>query len=125
MGVALILAPPITLFFIIMGGFYIPYENMHPLIRWMSWLSFARYGYTGMLVNEYGGREIPCANEQGDTVAISIGETGECPLPGEEVLASLGIEGIATSYWFGVLIILVLQIAFRVASYVVLRRMKN
>ena len=78
-----------------------------------------------MLVNEYGGRDIPCASETGETVPISIGETGECPLPGEEVLTSLGIYGVATSYWFGVAIILVLQIAFRVASYVVLRRLKN
>ena len=91
---------------------------MHPGVYWISWLSFARYGYSSMLVNEYGGRDIPCA----DDVAISIGETGQCPLPGEEVLASLGIEGASTNYWFGVGIILVLQVAFRVASYVVLRR---
>ncbi|CAB9519200.1 Putative white-brown complex homolog protein 30 [Seminavis robusta] len=123
MSIALILAPPITLFFMIMGGFYIPLQNMNPAVRWLSWLSFAQYGYSAMLVNEFGGRDIPCAHEVGDDqVSVSIGETGQCPLPGDEVLASLGVEGVSTSYWFGVLVLLLLQIAFRVASYGVLRR---
>jgi len=121
MAIALILAPPITLFFMIMGGFYIPFESMHAGVRWLSWLSFARYGYSSMLVNEFGDRDVPC----GDDVAISIGtESGECPVPGEDILSSLGIVGVSTNYWFGVLIITLLQVAFRVASYVVLRRTK-
>lgn len=122
MQIALMLAPPITLFFMIMGGFYIPFENMHPGVRWLSWLSFARHGYSSMLVNEFGGRDIPCGSEQGDSVAISIGDTGECPLPGEEVLASLGIDGISTNYWTGIWITLLLQIAFRFMAYFILRR---
>jgi ABC-type multidrug transport system ATPase subunit/ABC-type multidrug transport system permease subunit len=122
MSMALILAPPITLFFIIMGGFYIPFENMHPGVLWLSWLSFARYGYSSMLVNEFQGRDIPCASDVGDTISVSIGEPGECPLPGDDVLAKLGIEGISTNFWFGVGIITLLQVAFRVASYAVLRR---
>jgi ABC-type multidrug transport system ATPase subunit len=46
---ALILAPPITLFFMIMGGFYIPFQNMHAGILWASYLSFARYGYSALV----------------------------------------------------------------------------
>lgn len=46
---ALILAPPITLFFMIMGGFYIPFSNMHPGVEWASYLSFARYGYSALM----------------------------------------------------------------------------
>ena len=124
MAIALVLAPPITLFFMIMGGFYIPFESMHPGIRWASWLSFARYGYSSMLINEYGGRDITCASDEGQDAAISIGATGECPVPGEDVLSSLGIEGISANYWFGIGILVVLQVAFRVASYIALRRTK-
>lgn len=122
MQLALVLAPPITLFFMIMGGFYIPFSNMHPGIQWATWLSFARYGYTALLVNEYGGRDIPCADD-GDA-SIQIGATDSCPVPGEEVLASLGITGISESYWFNIGIILCLQITFRVAAYAFLRRKK-
>ena len=121
MQVALILAPPITLFFILMGGFYIPFESMNPFIWGMSWLSFARYGYSSMLINEYQGLDIPCA--AGD-VAVQIGGTEECPLPGEEVIAGLGIYGVAANFWFNVGIVLIMQVAFRVASYAILRRIK-
>ena len=120
--VALVLAPPITLFFMIMGGFYIPFGNMHPGIQWASWLSFARYGYSAMIVNEYEGRDIPCV--EASEVSIQIGASNTCPVPGEDVIASLGISGIADEYWFNVCIVVVLQIAFRLAAYALLRRSK-
>jgi ABC-type multidrug transport system ATPase subunit len=46
---ALVLAPPITLFFMILGGFYVPFATMHPGIEWASYLSFARYGYSALV----------------------------------------------------------------------------
>jgi ABC-type multidrug transport system ATPase subunit len=48
-NIALVLAPPITLFFIILGGFYIPFESMHPGVQWATYLSFARYGYSALM----------------------------------------------------------------------------
>jgi ABC-type multidrug transport system ATPase subunit/ABC-type multidrug transport system permease subunit len=119
--IALILAPAITLFFMILGGFYIPIANINVAIRWATWLSFARYGYSSQLVNEFGGRLIPCSPTG---VAINIGGSDECPLPGEEVLNSLGIEGISTNYWFNIGMIVILQVFFRVAAYALLRRSK-
>jgi ABC-type multidrug transport system permease subunit len=119
-GLALALAPPFTLFFLIMGGFYIPLEKMHPGVEWLSWLSFARYGYSSLVVNEYQDRFIPCS----DDAAISIGFTGECPLPGDEVIHSLGIKGVTESFWFNIAVLIGLQLFFRVAAYVLLRRSK-
>ncbi len=121
MQIALILAPPLTLFFMIMGGFYIPLNNFRPWIKWLSWLSFARYGYSALLLNEFYGRDIPCA---GGPTSIAIGNTGECPLPGDSITSSLGITGVSTSYWFNIGMIIALQVAFRVGSYYVLRRSK-
>jgi hypothetical protein len=95
---------------------------MHIGIQWASWLSFARYGYSALIIiNEYDSRDIPCAN--GD-VAMKIGPSDACPLPGEEVISSLGIEGVAESYWFNIGMIMVLQILFRIGAYVSLRRSK-
>lgn len=122
MQIALILAPPITLFFVLMGGFYVPYVSMNVLIRWLSWLSFARYGYSSFLINEYGGRDIPCSS---DDTAISIGGTNEeCPVSGDDILEGLSITGVAANFWFNVGIVLAMQIVFRVASYVLLRKSK-
>lgn len=120
MQIALILAPPITLFFILMGGFYVPFESMNPFIAGLSWLSFARYGYSSFLITEYQGRDIPCSEED---EAFLIG-TGECPLPGDAVLADLGITGVPANFWFNICVVMSMQIVFRVASYALLRRSK-
>ena len=82
MQIALILAPSLVLLFMIVGGFYIPYESIHAGVRWLSWLSFARYGYSSLLVNEYKDRELECAPD----VSIQVGTSDECPFPGDEVL---------------------------------------
>ena len=120
--ISLILAPPITLFFLIIGGFYIPLANMHVGIRWASYISFARYGYSALLVNEFAGREIECS---GEDTAVSIGEfAGGCPLPGEAVFESIGIEGIFANYWFNVAMVAVLELFFLLAAYGLLRRSK-
>jgi ABC-type multidrug transport system ATPase subunit len=121
MTVAMILAPPITLFFFIIGGFYIPLSNMHVGIKWASYISFARYGYSSLLVNEFQGRDIPCSE---DDVAISIGEITECPLPGDSVYESVGIEGVFANYWFNIVIMAILQAAFLIGAYGLLRKSK-
>ncbi len=119
---ALALAPAITLFFIVMCGFYIPFDNIHPGIRWATWLSFARYGYSALIVNEYQGRDIACA--AAGSIAIQIGYSDTCPLPGEEVIAHLGIHGLSESYWFNIGMVLTLQLLFRISAYIILRRTK-
>ncbi len=124
MGLALILAPPITLFMFISAGFYIPYHNLNAVMKWASYASFARYGYSALLVNEYEGREIPCP-EDNDFAGISIGGGGnECPLPGSAVYESLGLEGIFANFWFNIGVLVAFQIVFLVGAYVLLRRSK-
>jgi len=123
MGMALLLAPAVTLFQFILGGFYIPLANLHVGIQWASYISFARYGYSALMVNEFDGREIPCAND--DEVSISIGGSSECPLPGELVYESIGIQGTFSNYWFNVGVLAVFQIFFLIGAYGFLRRSKK
>lgn len=92
---------------------------MHIGIRWLSYLSFARYGYSSLLVNEFDGRDIPCAEE--DDIAISIGDAGECPLSGESIYEGMGIEGVFTNYWFNIAIVAMLQVLFLGGAYGLLR----
>jgi len=128
---SLVLAPPITLFFMIMGGFYIPFENMHPGVEWLSWLSFARYGYSALVINEFSGRPVSCESPGGgvdisDTTSVlpSGGDGWMCPVSGDEVVAGMGIEGVANIFWFNVIMVTVLQLVFRILAYVLLRRHK-
>lgn len=117
---ALILAPPITLFFMIMGGFYIPFRNMSAAVEWASYLSFARYGYSALVINEFEGRYIACSEDS--DVSVSVGLSDSCPVPGEEVIAGLGIEGATEGFWFNVGLVIALQAMFRVGAYILLRR---
>lgn len=117
--IGLMLAPAINLFLMILGGFYVPLNNLHPAIEWASWLSFARYGFSALIVNEFGGRDVPCAD---GPVSVTVGDSGECPLPGEEVIASMGISGSFTNKWANVGVLVGMQIFLRAACYVMLRR---
>jgi ABC-type multidrug transport system permease subunit len=120
-NMALLLAPAVTLFQFILGGFYIPLASLHRGIQWASYISFARYGYSALVMNEFAGREIPCTE---DGIPIAIGGSLDCPLPGEAVYESMGIQGIFTSYWFNIAILAIFQIFFLIAAYILLRRSK-
>lgn len=122
MGMALLLAPSITLFQFILGGFYIPLNNLHAGIQWASYTSFARYGYAALMVNEFDGREIPCADDR--EVSIAIGGSSECPLSGELVYESVGIQDTFANYWFNVGVLALFHIFFLVGAYGLLRRSK-
>lgn len=98
-----------------MGGFYIPFENMHPGVYWLSYASFARYGYSSLIINEYEGRVVPCTPE--DAASFP-----SCPVPGDAVISGIGIYGVSENFWFNIGMVAVLQIIFRFAAYVLLRR---
>ena len=119
-SIALLLAPFLTLSLIILGGFYIPYESIHPALSWASWLSMARYGYSAFIINEFDGRYIECQESASDSM-FSI---SECPLPGDSVIAYYGIEGVWTSVWTNVAMLVIIQVILRVGTYFLLLRAK-
>jgi len=114
---ALSITPMVTLIFFIVGGFYIPFSDIPIWASWLKWTSFASYSYSGLLITEYSGRSIPCAEK----VTFQIG-SNICPLPGDEVIKSLGITGMQSDVWFNILMLVILQFVFRIAGYVALRR---
>jgi len=114
---ALAITPVVTIILFIVGGFYIPFSDIPIWASWLKWISFATYSYTGLLITEYSGRSIPCVEK----VTFQIG-SNICPLPGEEVIKSLGITGMQSEVWFNILMLVILQCVFRVAGYVALRR---
>lgn len=71
-------------------------------------------------INEYEGRDIPCGAD--DASVTTGGLSGQCPLPGEEVITSLGITGINENFWFNVGMVILLQFIYRIGAYVLLRR---
>ena len=47
--IAMLLATPITMSGVVVAGFYIPFQNMNQVLEAVSYLSFARYGYSALL----------------------------------------------------------------------------
>lgn len=115
--ISLMLAPLLTLFLMILGGFYVPLQNMNAAVAWASWLSMARYGYSAFMINEFQGRSIPCSS---DATLLSAGNS--CPLSGDDVIKQFGITGIVSSVWVNILFLIAMQVVLRLASYVLLRR---
>jgi hypothetical protein len=70
-------------------------------------------------IAEYEGRDVPCADSASVTDNFS-----QCPLPGEDVVAGIGIHGITTEFWFNVGMVILLQFLFRIGAYILLRRTK-
>ena len=119
LAVALMLAPFISLCLMILGGFYIPYELIHPALRWASWISIARYGFSAFIINEFDGRAIDC-----DSNNNSFGVVDQCPLDGASVVEYYGIEGVWSSVWVNVGILVLFQVVLRSATYLLLLRAK-
>ena len=94
-----------------------PLNLIPPTLEWASWISMARYGFSSLMINEFGGRSIPCGDEEiADT-------TAKCPLQGDDVIQSYGIEGAFTSH-INIAVLAIIQVVLRVSTYILLRRSK-
>lgn len=118
--IALAIAPFITLCLMILGGFYIPYEEIHPALQWASWISMARYGFSAFIINEFDGRFIECD----ESASRSMFSISECPIPGSSIVEYYGIDGVWSSIWVNIFILVVFQVVLRTATYFLLRKAK-
>ena len=113
---ALMLAPTLMIFTVILAGFYVPLDNLNPAIEWASWASFARYGYSALIFNEFAGRDIECGSDAIDN------EGDGCPLSGDDVVSGIGLLGAFTNLWLNVIIVVAIQLFIRALTYWLLRR---
>ncbi|OQV04384.1 hypothetical protein CLAIMM_09274 [Cladophialophora immunda] len=78
---ALALAGILVLIIVIYTGYTIPRSYMHPWFKWLTWINPLSYAFEALMVNEFHGREFPCASlvpaypDTGGTVFI-------CSVPG-------------------------------------------
>ena len=109
--VSLIVAPMVILMLMILGGFYVTFSNMPVFIRWLSWCSQARFGFTAMVVNEFKGRVFECAPE-GNHARYGT----ECPVRGEDVIAALEMDDLTVGQCL--LALALMQCGLRILAYV-------
>lgn len=109
--VSLIVAPMVILMLMILGGFYVTFSNMPVFIRWLSWCSQARFGFTAMVVNEFRGRVFECAPD-GNHARYGT----ECPVRGEDIIAALEMDDLSVGQCL--LALALMQCGLRVLAYV-------
>ena len=109
--VSLIVAPMVILMLMILGGFYVTFSNMPVFIRWLSWCSQARFGFTAMVVNEFKGRVFECATD-GNHARYGT----ECPVRGEDVIAALEMDDLSVGQCL--LALALMQCGLRILAYV-------
>lgn len=74
------LGTPVIIIMVLFGGFYINVDALPIVANWLPYLSFLRWTYQALLVNEFIGLEFSCGNSN----------TGACIKTGEEVISNLG-----------------------------------
>jgi len=103
----------LVLFIMLFGGFYV---NVDRIPEWISGVRYASYMYwafSGMVINEFGGRQLPCGDSE------HAADYGGCPFSGDLVVQEMGYSGGSVGRSFGCL--LGMAILFRFCAYLSLR----
>eukprot|EP01113_Clastostelium_recurvatum_P040178 TRINITY_DN6221_c1_g2_i1.p1 TRINITY_DN6221_c1_g2~~TRINITY_DN6221_c1_g2_i1.p1 ORF type:complete len:672 (-),score=98.76 TRINITY_DN6221_c1_g2_i1:16-2031(-) len=99
------------------GGFFLSPKNLPSYFSWLDALSYAKYSYVGIALNELQGLVIHCTQAQLDAAG------GKCPITrGEQTIASLGLDKLSIGLCAGVLVLMI--VFFRVGAYVAIRFIK-
>ncbi|KAH3765451.1 ABC transporter [Pelomyxa schiedti] len=106
--VGMTLAPVFLIFFMICAGFFIRSSSIPPYWIWVYYISYIRYAFEIVMVNEFTGLTFTC----GESVA-------GCLTTGEEVLLSFGLENVVIGLNFTWLLIMVF--GFRAATFFALK----
>ena len=99
------------------GGFFIKPVQMtdYPEWKFAYELSYLKYAYVGVAVNEYTGLEFTCTAQESDTNKCFY-QTGE------EVMALQGYDEYTLGYCAGILVVYIF--CARVCAYFALRYLK-
>jgi hypothetical protein len=102
-----------TAFSILFGGFFILYSHMPKYLYWMSYLSFFRFCFDGMItsVYSYNRTKIECPED-----------VTYCHLSSPEYILKLtGISG--DSYWIDFGVLLFVYVFIRFVAYCTLKKL--
>lgn len=99
------------------GGFFLSPANTPPYWQWLDSLSYVKYTYIGISINELSGLVLHCTPAELDKAG------GRCPVTsGEQTIAQLGLDHYSMGLCAGILVVFI--VVCRAAAYVGLRVMK-
>lgn len=83
------------------GGFFLSPANLPSYFKWLDALSYVKYTYVGISLNELRGLELYCKPSQ-------FTAAGTCPLTsGDQVITNLGLDFLSVGQCIGILILFI------------------
>jgi len=96
-------------------AFFLSPANLPAYFSWIDALSFIKYTYIGISLNELTGLKLTCTPAE---LAVAAG--GVCPITsGEQVIQTLGMEKY--HMWECALVLLAMILFFRIVAYCAMR----
>lgn len=77
------LSPVVMVLMLLFGGYYVNAANIPAALRWVTHLSFVKFSFSALCVNEFQGLVIPCDPTAGT----------DCVRSGDRVLERLSFDG--------------------------------
>jgi ATP-binding cassette, subfamily G (WHITE), eye pigment precursor transporter len=106
-SMALSIAPPVIIPFLIFGGFFLNAGSVPSYFTWLSYLSWFRYGNEALMINQWTGvTNITCANST------------TCPNSGEIILKTYNFT--PDDFYWDILALFVLIAVLRFGAYLFL-----
>lgn len=96
------------------GGFFLSPATLPPYFSWLDALSYAKYTYVGVALNELTGLTLSCTAAQRNAA-------GECP-SGHDTIVSLGLGKLSISLCAWILVAMI--VVFRLGAYLAIRYIK-
>lgn len=109
-SMALSIAPPIVIPFLIFGGFFLNSDTVPNYFKWLSYFSWFRYGNEALMINQWNGiTDIICEDKGNQTM---------CFHTGTEVLAKFSFN--ADNFYWDIFALVFLIVIMRIAAYLFL-----
>mmetsp|Transcript_66636 Transcript_66636/g.177394 ORF Transcript_66636/g.177394 Transcript_66636/m.177394 type:complete len:158 (+) Transcript_66636:1-474(+) len=102
-------APAVVILFLMFSGFFLNDESVPTWLSWLKYISFIRYAFQALAVNEFSGAQFDCEAAEANATEPVI-----C-LDGDDWLRSLNFDDV--SIGTNVAIMIALIAAFNLAAY--------
>lgn len=118
--VAVSVAPIAIIPFMLFGGFFASLGNIGDWLGWIQYISVFKWGFQALVVNEFHGLVLKCADDEFLSIMTPGGEIKVCPITdGQQVLDSMDFTYVS-DYWMGIGILLGLFVFFRLLALLAL-----
>lgn len=85
-SMALSVGPPIIIPFLLFGGFFLNSGSVPEYFKWLSYISWFRYGNEGLLINQW--------KDVGDGEIACLRTNTTCPRSGRVILETLNFDEV-------------------------------